>query len=70
MKKLNIFCILFLGLNSINAQDIGNLLLASDDASLLSKNYLNPAISGMISGMNSGWYTTAKTHKNLDLTLP
>ena len=71
MKKLNIFCILFLGLNSINAQDIGNLLLAGDDASLLSENYLNPAISGMISGMNSGLYTTAKTHKKFgfDLTL-
>tara|TARA_B100001059_G_scaffold236195_1_gene285424 strand:+ start:23243 stop:24289 length:1047 start_codon:yes stop_codon:yes gene_type:complete len=71
MKKLNIFCILCLGLNSINAQDIGNLLLAGDDASLLSENYLNPAISGMMSGMNSGWYTTAKTHKKFgfDLTL-
>tara|TARA_B100001769_G_scaffold118_1_gene82 strand:+ start:365 stop:1411 length:1047 start_codon:yes stop_codon:yes gene_type:complete len=71
MKKLNIFCILFLGLNSINAQDIGNLLLAGDDASLLSENYLNPAIGGLISGMNSGWYTTAKTHKKFgfDLTI-
>ena len=71
MKKSIIFCLLFLGLNSIKAQDIGNLLLAGEDASLLTENYLNPAISGLMSGMNSGWYSTAKTHKKFgfDLTI-
>ena len=70
MKKLNIFCILCLGLNSINAQDIGNLLLAGDDASLLSENYLNPAISGMMSGRTVVGIQRPKPIKNLDLTLP
>ena len=71
MKKSVIFYIFLFCLNSIKAQDIGNLLLAGDDASLLSQNYLNPAISGILSGMNSGWYTTAKTHKKFgfDLTI-
>tara|TARA_B110000483_G_scaffold91486_1_gene112950 strand:+ start:153 stop:1199 length:1047 start_codon:yes stop_codon:yes gene_type:complete len=71
MKKLILFCFLFLGLNSTKAQGIGNLLLAGEDASLLAENYLNPSVSGLMSGMNSGWYSTAKTHKKLgfDITI-
>ena len=71
MKKLVIFCFFLFSLTSVKAQNIGNLLLASDDASLLSQKYLNPAIGGMLSGINSGWYTTAKTHKKFgfDLTI-
>tara|TARA_B110000879_G_scaffold207779_1_gene292064 strand:- start:120 stop:1202 length:1083 start_codon:yes stop_codon:yes gene_type:complete len=71
MKKLIIFCFLILGINSIKAQDIGNLLLAGEDASLLAENYLNPAVKGLMSGMNSGWYSTAKTHKKFgfDITI-
>ena len=71
MRCIVISCFFCLGLNSIKAQDIGNLLLAGEDASLLSENYLNPAINGLMSGINSGWYTTAKTHKKFgfDLTI-
>ena len=71
MKNSILFCFLFLGLNSITAQGIGNLLLAGEDASLLTENYLSPAASGLMSGMNSGWYSTAKTHKKLgfDITI-
>ena len=71
MKKSILFCFIFFGLNSTTSQGIGNLLLAGEDASLLTENYLNPAVSGLMSGMNSGWYSTAKTHKKLgfDITL-
>ena len=41
----------------------GNIILAGEDASLLAENYLRPSVKGLISGMNSGWYSTAKTHK-------
>ena len=41
----------------------GNILLAGEDASLLAENYLRPSVKGLVSGMNSGWYSTAKTHK-------
>lgn len=71
MKKSILFCFLFLAINSTKSQDIGNILLAGEDASLLAENYLNPAITGLMSGMNSGWYSTAKTHKKLgfDITI-
>ena len=41
----------------------GNILLAGEDAILLAENYLRPSVKGLVSGMNSGWYSTAKTHK-------
>ena len=71
MKKLILFCFLLLGLNPTKAQGIGSLLLAGEDGSLLVENYLNPAVNGLMSGMNSGWYSTAKTHKKLgfDVTI-
>ena len=71
MKKSILFCFLFLAINSTKSQDIGNILLAGEDASLLAENYLNPAITGLMSGMNSGWYSSAKTHKKLgfDITI-
>ena len=71
MKKSILFCFLFFAINSTKSQDIGNILLAGEDASLLAENYLNPAITGLVSGMNSGWYSTAKTHKKLgfDITI-
>jgi len=52
-------------------QELETILLASDDASKLSENYLSPAIKGLMYSINNGWYTTAKTHKKLgfDLTI-
>ena len=64
MKNSILFCFLFLGLNSITAQGIGNLLLAGEDASLLTENYLSPAASGLMSGMNSGWWIERRGHGN------
>ena len=39
------------------------ILLAADDAEKLTEAYINPAMTGLIFGMNSGWYHTAKVHK-------
>lgn len=48
------------------AQELESILLASkEDASKLTKAYINPAMKGFIYGMNSGWYHTAKVHKKL-----
>ena len=82
MKKPIIFSFVFFVVISIKAQvdfqnspnstlAFGNILLAGDDASLLAENYLKPSVIGLISGMNSGWYSTAKTHKKFgfDITI-
>lgn len=48
------------------AQDLENILLsARGDANKLTEAYINPAMKGLIYGMNSGWYHTAKVHKKL-----
>lgn len=53
------------------AQELETILLAADDASLLTQNYLNPAIKGLMFSMNDGWATTAKVHKKFgfDITI-
>ncbi len=66
MKK---FILLFIGVFTLTfnakAQDgIESILLTGlDDANKLTKAYMNPAMKGLIYGMNSGWYHTAKVHK-------
>lgn len=67
MKKLALaFFVLFLTFNT-KAQDglEAILLTGTQDASKLTKAYMNPAMKGLIYGMNSGWYHTAKAHKKL-----
>jgi hypothetical protein len=39
------------------------LLAPKDDANKLVNAYINPAMKGLIYGMNNGWYHTAKVHK-------
>lgn len=53
------------------AQELETILLAADDASLLTQNYLNPAMKGLMFSMNDGWATTAKVHKKFgfDITI-
>jgi len=52
---------------SIKAQEddgLESILYASiQDANKLTQAYLNPGMKGLIYGMNSGWYHTAKAHK-------
>jgi hypothetical protein len=43
----------------------GYLLAGDSDRSKLIEAYINPAMKGLIYGMNSGWYHTAKVHKPL-----
>ncbi|MDY0780179.1 DUF6588 family protein [Tenacibaculum sp. IB213877] len=66
MKK-NIFLFLLLIVTAINtnAQNgpEGILFASSQDANRLTKAYMNPAMKGLIYGMNNGWYHTAKVHK-------
>ncbi len=71
MKKLQTLLIIFLAITSVNAQELESLLLAGNDASKLTENYMNPLMKGLLFSMNGGWYTTAKTHKKFgfDITI-
>lgn len=71
MKKIAFLITLCLSVNLSNSQGLETILLAADDASLLTQNYINPVVNGLIYNMNGGWYTTAKTHKKFgfDLTI-
>ena len=72
MKKLTLLCLLLLVTHVSRSQELESILLAArDDANKLAKSYINPAMKGLIYGMNSGWYHTAKVHKKLgfDITI-
>jgi hypothetical protein len=66
MKKcILIFLSVFALTSNTKAQDgfEGYLLADNNDRSKLIDAYINPAMKGLIYGMNSGWYHTAKVHK-------
>jgi hypothetical protein len=67
MKKLALIIIGILAFlpSKIKAQDgfEGYLLADNNDRSRLIEAYINPAMKGLIYGMNNGWYHTAKVHK-------
>lgn len=71
MKKLVAFIIIIVGVQFSKAQELESILLAADDATLLTENYLNPAMKGLMFSMNDGWATTAKVHKKFgfDITI-
>lgn len=71
MKKLTILFLFLFSFQISKAQELETILLAADDANLLSEKYLDPAVKGLMYSMNGGWYTTAKTHKTFgfDLTI-
>ena len=71
MRKLIASLILIVCVQLSKAQELETILLASDDASLLTQNYLNPAMIGLMNSMNGGWATTAKVHKKFgfDITI-
>ncbi|EDP72028.1 hypothetical protein FBALC1_13042 [Flavobacteriales bacterium ALC-1] len=71
MKKIFTLFILIVSMQLSKAQELESLLLAADDASLLTQNYLNPAMEGLMYSMNGGWTTTAKVHKKFgfDITI-
>jgi len=49
--------------NAQNSDGFESILLAAGDAEKLTEAYINPAMTGLIYGMNNGWYHTAKAHK-------
>ena len=71
MKRILLILSICLVAQTTRAQELETILLAADDASLLTENYLNPAMKGLMFSMNGGWYTTAKTHKKFgfDITI-
>lgn len=71
MKKIATLLIFLFCFQISKSQELETIILAADDASLLTENYLNPAMKGLMYSMNGGWYTTAKTHKKFgfDITI-
>ncbi|MDO9594614.1 MAG: hypothetical protein Q7J19_06445 [Lutibacter sp.] len=67
MKKFALLILILVSAISMKAQEDGGLesiLYANiQDANKLTQAYLNPGMKGLIYGMNSGWYHTAKAHK-------
>jgi len=72
-KTVLLYLITVLSFSAARAQDnIGDLLKGSlKDANVLMEGYVGPAMRGIGSGLNQGWYNTAKPHKTLgfDLTV-
>lgn len=64
-KRILIFIGVFTLVFNLSAQDgFESYLLADEnDREKLIESYINPAMKGLIYGMNSGWYHTAKVHK-------
>jgi hypothetical protein len=71
MKKLFASILVIFSIQLCKAQELETILLAADDASLLTQNYLSPAMEGLMYSMNGGWATTAKVHKKFgfDITI-
>lgn len=65
MKKFSLLMLLCVTTLTSNAQELESILLAREDASKLTESYMNPAMKGLIYGMSSGWYHTAKVHDKL-----
>ncbi|MFD1614793.1 DUF6588 family protein [Gelatiniphilus marinus] len=66
MKKLMLLTLFCITTQISKAQELESILLAArSDANKLTAAYVKPAMTGLIYGMNSGWYHTAKVHKKL-----
>lgn len=67
MKKFALIILTLICAVSMKAQEddgLESILYANiQDANKLTQAYLNPGMKGLIYGMNSGWYHTAKAHK-------
>lgn len=70
-KSALIYLLTVLSFTSTFAQDdLGDLLKGSvTDASLLLEGYIAPAMKTIGSGLNQGWYNTAKPHATLGIDL-
>jgi hypothetical protein len=65
-----LLAMLVLPLRSTAQNDLNELLKGSlKDANYLLEGYVAPAMKGLGSGLNQGWYNSAKTHKTLGIDL-
>jgi hypothetical protein len=71
MKKALLFSAFCFVSYSGFSQGFETIVFAAEDASKLSRDYINPFVKGFMYNMNSGWYTTAKTHNKFgfDITI-
>lgn len=71
MKKALLISALCFVSHSALSQGFETVVFAAEDASKLSEDYVNPFVKGFMYDMNSGWYTTAKTHNKFgfDITI-
>lgn len=71
MKKILIISVFYVVSQFSFGQSFETILLAGEDASKLTQNYTEPVVKGLMYNMNSGWYTTAKTHQKFgfDITI-
>lgn len=74
MKKLYVLVLALISFNAFAQETHLNYeryLIAGDQAPMIIKDYLNPAMVGMMNTSSSGWYSTAETHKRFgfDLTV-
>ena len=66
MKKITTTLLLFCSMLSFGQIDLGTILEGgTGDANAYLKGYLSPIANGFGSGINGGWYHTAKAHKFL-----
>jgi len=66
MRKLYTFVLVLISLTTFAQErhlNYERYLIAGDQSSMLIKDYLNPALVGMMNTASSGWYSTADTHK-------
>lgn len=72
MKKIVLLTLFsFASTVALAQSGVEAIALAAQDAGQLAKNYVNPFVKGFMYDLNSGWYTTAKTHKRFgfDITI-
>ena len=64
MKK-NIFILVLFVISNLNAQSGFETLFLADknDSKKIISNYFSPRIKGYLSGLNNGWFYTAKAHR-------
>jgi hypothetical protein len=74
MKKVYTFLLALISFSAFSQESHLNYeryLIAGDEAPMIIKDYLNPAMVGMMNTASSGWYSTAETHKRFgfDITV-
>jgi hypothetical protein len=69
MRKLIVLSFIAILLSNTAQAQIEYIFAAGDDAATYTKQYLNPAINGIMYDLNSGWFSRAKTHKKFGFDL-